>query len=191
MLPGVIESRNKAHLAGAASLGEDFTDVEEQFLDLSRAIEDNNIRYTQKNMSKVSDAYLALELRAIKADSIGKVRPVIAQAIDEKAEKYVPKSLALAKKSIDDADAFITGNRYAKEAIAQKVQESLFLAQRAGVLNTQSQAIEKMQPEEIALLDGKKPAPDYNPAVCPGRTEPGGGCPGEHHPGIHHPDPKR
>ena len=91
MLPEVIEARNKAHLAGAANLGERYTVVEEQFLDLTRAIEDNNIRYTQKKAPKVKETYLELELAAIKADSIGKVHPLIAQAIDEKAEKYVPR----------------------------------------------------------------------------------------------------
>ena len=151
MLPEVIESRKKAHLAGAANLGEDFTKVEEQFLDLTRAIEDNNIRYTQKNAPNVSKAYLALELNAIKAASIGKVLPLLAQAKDEKAEKYVPQSFSMAQKSVDDTDKFITGNRYAKEAIDQKVKESMFLAQRALTLNNQSKTLEKMNPEEIAL----------------------------------------
>jgi outer membrane protein OmpA-like peptidoglycan-associated protein len=151
MLPEVLESRNKAHQAGAANLGEDYADVEGQFLDLTRAIEDNNIRYTQKNAPKVKKAYLDLELLAIKTDSIGKVRPLIAQAIDEKAEKYAPLSLAMAQKSVDDTDNFITGNRYAKQAIDQKVKESMFLAQRAIILNNQSKALEKMKPEEIAL----------------------------------------
>ena len=168
MLPEVIESRKKAHLAGAANLGEDFTKVEKQFLDLTRAIEDNNIRYTQKNAPNVSEAYLALELSAIKADSIGKVRPLLAQAKDEKAEKYVPQSFSMAQKSVDDTDKFITGNRYAKEAIDQKVKESMFLAQRALTLNNQSKTLEKMNPEEIALGDGKKPASDYNPVISPG-----------------------
>lgn len=151
MLPEVIESRDKAHLAGAADLGEDFTDVEKDFLDLTRSIEKNNIRNTQKNALKVKEAYLALELRAIKADSIDKVRPFIVQAEEEKAEKFAPLSLSLAKKSIDDTDKFITGNRYAQEAIDQKVQESKFLAQRAISLNQQSQKLEKMKSEEIAL----------------------------------------
>ncbi len=151
MLPEVIESRKKAHLAGAENLGEDFTKVEGQFLDLTRAIEDNNIRYTQKNAPSVSKAYLALELNAIKAASIGKVLPLLAQAKDEKAEKYVPQSFSMAQKSVDDTDKFITGNRYAKEEIAQKVKESMFLAQRALTLNNQSKTLEKMNPEEIAL----------------------------------------
>jgi OmpA-OmpF porin, OOP family len=151
MLPEVIDSRDKAHEAGAAELGEDFTETEEDFLDLTRAVEDDNIRYTKKHGPKVREAYLALELRAIKADSIDKVRPFITQAEEEKAEKYAPLSLALAQKSIDDTDQFITGNRYAEEAIDQKVKESKFLAQRAISLNQQSQKLEKMKSEEIAL----------------------------------------
>ena len=151
MLPEVIESRKKAHLAGAANLGEDFTKVENQFLDLTRAIEDNNIRYTQKNAPSVNEAYLALELNAIKAASIGKVLPLLAQAKAEKAEKYVPQSFSMAQKSADDTDKFITGNRYAKEEIAQKTKASMFLAERALNLNNQSQTLDKMNPEEIAL----------------------------------------
>jgi outer membrane protein OmpA-like peptidoglycan-associated protein len=57
----------------------------------------------------------------------------------------------MAQKSVDDTDNFITGNRYAKQAIDQKVKESMFLAQRAIILNNQSKALEKMKPEEIAL----------------------------------------
>jgi len=151
MLPGVIESREKARRAGAVNLGDSHTDVEEQFLDLTRAIEDNNIRYTQKNAPKVKEAYLTLELNAIKSESIDKVRPLIAKAEDEQAKKYVPQSLSTAKDSVEDTDRFITGNRYAKATIDQKVRESRFKAQRALSLNAQSKAIEKMRPEEIAL----------------------------------------
>lgn len=151
MLPGVIESREKALVAGAVDLGEDFTKVEEQFLDLTRAIEDNNIRYTQKNAPKVQEDFLSLELQAIKTASIGKVHPLIAQAIDEKAEKYVPQTLETAQKSVADTDQFITGNRYAKEEIDQKVEESMFQAERTLSLNNQSKTLEKMKPEEIAL----------------------------------------
>lgn len=151
MLPDVIESRKKARLAGAADLGDVYTKVEEQFLDLTRAIEDNNIRYTQKNGPKVKEDYLSLELLAIKASSIGKVQPLITQAIDEKAKKYVPQTLEMAQKSVADTDQYITDNRYAKEEIDQKVKESMFQAQRTLSLNNQSKTLEKMTSEEIAL----------------------------------------
>ncbi len=151
MLPVVIESRDKAHLAGADSLGKEYDDVEKQFKDLTRAIEDNNIRYTQKNAPKVSEAYLALELHAIKANTIGKVVTVIDQAKKEKANKYVPDSLSLAQKKVDDTDAFISANRYAKEEIDKKTREAMFFAQRTLILNNQSKSLEKMEPENIAL----------------------------------------
>lgn len=151
MLPDVIESRKKARLAGAADLGDVYTKVEEQFLDLTRAIEDNNIRYTQKNGPKVKEDYLSLELLAIKTSSIGKVQPLITQAIDEKAKKYVPQTLEMAQKSVADTDQYITDNRYAKEEIDQKVKESMFQAQRTLSLNNQSKTLEKMTSEEIAL----------------------------------------
>ena len=147
----VIESRNKARSAGAANLGETYDDVEEAFIDLTDAIEDNNIRYTHKNAPKVNEAYLALELAAIKVDSIDKVRPVIEQAEREKAPKYVPHSFLLAQKRLDKADNFITENRYAKQEIDKEVQESMFLAQRTIILNNQSKDLEKKEPEEIAL----------------------------------------
>jgi OOP family OmpA-OmpF porin len=151
MLPAVIESRDKAHLAGADTLGKEYDDVEKQFKDLTRAIEDNNIRYTQKNAPKVSEAYLVLELHAIKANTIGKVISVIEQAKNEKAQKYVPKSLATAQKMVDETDAFINANRYAKKEIDKKTRESMFMAQRMLILNDQSKNLEKMEPENIAL----------------------------------------
>ena len=151
MLPDVIESRKKARLAGAADLGDVYTKVEEQFLDLTRAIEDNNIRYTQKNGPTVKEDYLSLELLAIKTSSIGKVQPLITQAIDEKAKKYAPQTLEMAQKSVADTDQYITDNRYAKEEIDQKVKESMFQAQRTLSLNNQSKTLEKMTSEEIAL----------------------------------------
>ena len=151
MLPEVIESRNKAHSAGAADLGQEYDAVEKQFLKLTQAIENNNLGSAKRKAPKVNDAYLALELSAIKVGTINKVRPVIEQAEKEKAQKYVPQSLSLAKKYLDDTDNFITQNRYAKEEINQKVQESMFIARRTLVLNNQSKKLETMELEEIAL----------------------------------------
>jgi outer membrane protein OmpA-like peptidoglycan-associated protein len=151
MLPNVIESRNKAQAAGAAYLGQEYDAVEKQFLKLTRAIENNNIGSAKRKAPKVSEAYLALELSAIKTGTIKKVRPVLEQAENEKASKYVPQSLSLAQKYFDDTDNFITQNRYAKEEIDKKVQESMFIARRTVVLNNQSKKLDTMKSEEIAL----------------------------------------
>jgi outer membrane protein OmpA-like peptidoglycan-associated protein len=151
MLPEVIESRGKAHAAGADKFGQEYDTVEKQFLKLTQAIENNRIGYAKRKAPEVSEAYLALELKAIKAATIKTVQPVIELAENEKARKYVPQSLSLAHQYYEDTDNFITQNRYATEDINKKVQESMFAAQRAVVLNNQSKKIEKLELEEIAL----------------------------------------
>jgi len=148
----VIESRDKARSVGAANLGERYDDVEEDFIKLTGAIEDNNIRYTHKKAPKVNEAYLTLELLAIKASSIDKVRPVLKQAEEEKAPRYVPQAFLLARERLDKADRFITENRYAKQEILHEVREAMFMTQRAIILNNQSKKLEEAELEEIALL---------------------------------------
>jgi OmpA-OmpF porin, OOP family len=151
LLPQVMESRNKAHMAGAAKLNEEYLQVEEQFQKLTEAIEKNNIKYTQKNSEKVEKAYKDLELRAIKNETIGKVRAVVAQAQEEKAEKYSPQAFALAQRHLAETDDFITKNRYATDDMQNKAKTALFYANRARVLTAQSKKLEIMAPQETAL----------------------------------------
>jgi OOP family OmpA-OmpF porin len=59
--------------------------------------------------------------------------------------------LAFAKKQLDETDAFITANPYAKVEMQQKAHESLFMARRLLTITDQSKKLEYMQPEETAL----------------------------------------
>lgn len=151
MLPQVLESRRKAHLAGAAKLVTEYADIENQFLKLTKAIEKNNIKYTQKNASKVEQAYQDLELLAIKNEAIGNAREIVAQAEENKAEKYAPQALELAQRRLSEADDFITKDRYATDDIENKAQAALFSAKRVGVLTDQSKKFEMMTPEYASL----------------------------------------
>lgn len=151
MLSAVIESRKLARAAGATKLEKDYAEVEKQFLDLTRAIEENNIRYAKRNAANVSEAYRALELRAIKTDTIGEVRTMIDQAEKVGAKKSAPQSLALTKKKLEETDAFITANPYAKAEMHQKADEVLFMARRLLTITNQSKKLQNMQPEETAL----------------------------------------
>ena len=54
-LPNAIKARNMAREAGATNLGEEYADVEESFIGLTRAIEDNNLNYAQRNQARVGD----------------------------------------------------------------------------------------------------------------------------------------
>ena len=147
----LIEARNKARVAGATGLGEDYVAAEKRFLGLTQAIEDNDLRYAQNNQKKLSDAFRQLEIRAIKEKTIGEVNTLIDQAEKEGAKKITPKSFVLAQEKLKDADEFISENPYDKDTMKKKADEALLMAKRLDPLMDQSRKIKSMDPEEIAL----------------------------------------
>ena len=65
-LADAIKGRELARDAGAAALAKDYTEVEDEFLKLTRAIEKNNLGYAQRNQAEVTEKFRQLEVRAIK-----------------------------------------------------------------------------------------------------------------------------
>jgi outer membrane protein OmpA-like peptidoglycan-associated protein len=150
-LPNAIKARELARAAGATNLGEDYVRAEEQFLKLTKAIENNDLKYAQNNGEKVAAAFDQLEVRAIKEQTLGEARKLIKQAEEEGARKLTPKTLAVAQQKLNGADAFISEHRYEKEKIQQKSAEALFQAQRLVQVTRQSKKIEEIEPEQISL----------------------------------------
>jgi outer membrane protein OmpA-like peptidoglycan-associated protein len=150
-LPNAIKARNLARDAGATSLGKRYTDAEEQFLNLTKAIEDNNLNYAQRSQARVAERFRELELRAIKVRTIGEVRRLIKDAENKGMQKIAPRSFSAAEKKLAEADAFITQNPYQKEKMHRLAAEALFLARRLHVIAEQSEKFETMEPEQITL----------------------------------------
>jgi OOP family OmpA-OmpF porin len=152
-LPKAIQARDMAREAGATNLGEDYADAEGRFIGLTRAIEDNNLNYAQRNQNSVAERFRVLELKAIKIRTIGEVRRLISLAEKQNMQKIAPQSFAQAEKKLAEADAFITENPYQKEKMHQLADEALFLAQRLHIIAQQSKMIEDMEPEQITLWE--------------------------------------
>ena len=150
-LPNAIKARNLARNAGATTLGREYTDAEERFLKLTRAIEDNDLAYAQRNQAGVAGEFRDLELRAIKVRTIGEVRRLIEDAEDKGLQKIAPRSYLAAEKKLAEADAFITQNPYQEEKMHRLAAEALFMAQRLHVIAEQSQKFEAMEPEQVTL----------------------------------------
>ena len=148
-LPEVIKSREMARAAGATKI-KDYAGVEDDFLTLTKAIEENNLWLAQRDRGSVSKAFRALELRAIKDQTIGEVRKLLAQAENDGARKYAPHSLSMAQQKLKNTDAFITQNPYEKTKMQEMANDALFYAQRLVQMNKQSQKIRSMESEEIA-----------------------------------------
>jgi outer membrane protein OmpA-like peptidoglycan-associated protein len=167
-LPNAIKARELARTAGATSLGEDYVNAEEQFLKLTKAIENNDLKYAQNNRHKVAAAFDELEVRAIKEQKLSEARKLIKEAEGEGARKIAPRTLLTAQQALKNADAFISQHRYEREKIQEKSSEALFQAQRLLQVTRQSKKIPDMEPEQITLwvegmlekMAGQLSAPD-------------------------------
>jgi len=149
-LSDVIKARENARAAGATNFREDYADADEQFLELTKAFEKNNLSWVLKNRAKVVRAFDELELRAIK-EILVEVQKLITEAKKRGAKKIAPNMLTVAQEKLSDVDAFISEHRYEKKKIDEQASEALFQARRLLQVMRQSEEIRTMEPEEITL----------------------------------------
>jgi OOP family OmpA-OmpF porin len=150
-LADTIKARDLARNAGATRLGEDYVQVEEQFLKLTKAIEDNDLKWAQRNRAKVTRAFDQLEVRAIKEQTLGEARKLIEQAKKTGGQKLAPETFGVAEAQLTEADTFISKHRYEKERIHRKASEALFQARRLNQVTRESEKLRTMEPEQITL----------------------------------------
>ena len=99
-LSQVIKAREFARAAGATNYEKEYAGVEEEFIELTEAIEKDKIQRAQKKAPNVIEQYRQLELRAIKEQALGKARKLIGQTEKEGAKKLEPNTYAEAQKKI-------------------------------------------------------------------------------------------
>ena len=150
-IPDAIKARELARQAGATNLESDYTAVENRFLDLTEAIEKDNLGYARRSQAGVTEQFRRLELRYIKIQTIGEVRRLIKEAKQKGLHKIAPESYAVAEKKLTEADNFITENPYQKEKMHQLAAEALFMARRIQPVAAQIEKVENMEPEQIVL----------------------------------------
>jgi len=149
-LPVVIKARERAQAAGASNFKEDYAEANEQFLELTKAIEKNNLPWALENRGRVIRAFDRLELRAIKGILV-EVSKLINEAKKRGAKKIAPKMFTVAQDKLSDVDAFISEHRYEKENIDENASKALFQARRLHQVMRQIEKIKTMQLEDIIL----------------------------------------
>jgi outer membrane protein OmpA-like peptidoglycan-associated protein len=150
-LSKVLKARELARAAGATNYEKEYAEIEEEFLELTKAIEKDKIKRAQKNAPKVSEQYRQLELRAIKEQTLGEARKLIGQAEREGAKKLAPNTYAEAQKKMLEVDEFISKNPYQKLKIHNMAGEALLQAGRLLQVTRQSETIKTMKPEMVTL----------------------------------------
>ncbi len=151
LLPDTIKARDMARAAGATKFEEDYADLEKDFLDLTFAIETDDLNYAQKNQANVTRGFRQLELRAIKEKTLGQVRELIRSAEKAGAKKIVSKTFARAENTLREADAFISEQRYQTDVISKKADDALFEAERLGQIMTLSEQMRSKDVEDNSL----------------------------------------
>ena len=124
------KARDIALKVGADRLGEPYMDVEKQYLKLTKAIENDNLSYAQKNAADVQAAFRDLEIMAIKNNAIGNARKMMADADKARVQKIAPAAYNDALQALDEADAYIGQNPYEADTISQKAAHAEFMARR-------------------------------------------------------------
>lgn len=145
------QAREKALAVEADKLGEPYQDVEQRYLRLTKAIENNNLSYAQKNAAKVQAAYRNLEIMAIKNNALGDARQLMAEAEKAKIPKMAPTAYNDARLALSEAESYIDLNPYATEMIDQMSSRAEFMARRMMVIAKTSRQFDNMTPEASAL----------------------------------------
>lgn len=153
----VIDARQAAISAGAASyFSKEMKKADEDFKDVTEDIEKNKLSSANKERKELQEKYLGLELKAIKEKHLGESRNTISLAKKEKAEKFAPRTLAVAEKSYIDTEAFITANRHNTMAIEARAAETKEAAMHALNINRTAKGSNKISSEETALAMEKE-----------------------------------
>jgi OOP family OmpA-OmpF porin len=148
----VIAARQAAVTAGAPSyFGKEFGRADDQLKDVTEDIEKNKLSSAAKDRAKLQERFLELELMAIQEKHLGESRNTISLAKKEKAEKFAPRTLAIAEKSYTDTEAYIKANRHNTVAIESRAAETKQAADHALNINRTAKGSDKVSSEETAL----------------------------------------
>lgn len=151
LLPAVMENRDLARKAGAAELGAEYQAVEDDFRNIVRAVEAGNAEPAVRNRAALADAFRRLELQAIKAGALSEVRRLLQQAAHEKTKRLAPQSHQTALARFEQAEAFITRDRYNTPEIERLADQARFYARRHLEIAEQCRVVESQSPETVVL----------------------------------------
>jgi outer membrane protein OmpA-like peptidoglycan-associated protein len=159
----IIVARQAAMSANANSLvAQDFSRLDNGLKKEMAKIENKERDQLKDKRSDFIAGYLDLELRAIKKTHLGESKFLIDESIKNGARDLAPKTLATTEKKYQEADLYITENRYntAEMTIqsadvlkeAKNLESTTATARGLTAMSTEETAL-RMQAEEARLND--------------------------------------
>lgn len=157
-IESVIVARQAAITAGApGSMASEFRKADERLTDVTADIERNELDPAIEHRSALQLTYLDLELRSIKQARLGSAQATIADAKKEGAKEFAPRTLAIAEKTVQEADAFITANRHDNSGLTLRSEAARNSADHLLKITRDSKAGKQTSSEETALrMEGEQ-----------------------------------
>lgn len=151
-LVDVLVARKAAISANANTLiPNEFSKLDSKVKEVTTKIEKDKKDKLKENKSDFIAGYMALELAAIKRYHLGESKFLIDESIKNGARNLTPRTLAVTNKMYQEADQFITQNRYNTEEIQARATEVLAEARKLESTTASARGLSASTPEEIAL----------------------------------------
>jgi len=148
----VVDARAAALAAGAkTNFGSEFRKVDEDLRDVAENVEENDLDLLNKKRGDLQARYLELELRGIKRSNLATAEGLVNEAKRKDADKWAPRTLAIAEKSIRDAEAYIIAHRHDTAQIKVMADKALADAQHVVEITGSAKSGNKTTDEEAAL----------------------------------------
>lgn len=128
----VTANRERAMKAGAPELfTEEFNELENEFRDTTKLVEDNKIEKAKKLRPGLITKYGQLELQSVKKGAVHFAKAAIADAKEKDADDYAPKTFKQAEDELTLALSILEANRNQSEKASVHTNRAIELARRS------------------------------------------------------------
>ncbi|WP_455203641.1 OmpA family protein [Kaarinaea lacus] len=154
ILQEVLAARNRAHKAGADKFYQQkMNELDTELSKIGKLIDNGNINKAKQRRPELQKAYLDLELEALKQSTIEGAQAAIAQARNNEAHKYAPKTFANAQEQLTLAQSVLEVDRTSREKANEHAYRSTVAANRSNYIAAVVKDIKrgKLSEEDIVL----------------------------------------
>ncbi|MFW2373783.1 MAG: OmpA family protein [Gammaproteobacteria bacterium] len=128
----IIANRDRAIKAGAPeSFAKEFKELEDEFRDASKLVEDNKIEKAKKRRPALITKYGQLELKSVKKGAVHLAKAAIADAKEKQADDYAPKTFKQAQEELTLALSILEANRNQSKKASVHTSRAIELARQS------------------------------------------------------------
>lgn len=152
ILSEVLEARSRARKAGADKFyTEQMKKLDEDLTKIGQLIDNGQIEKAKTRRPELQNAYLDLELAALKQSTIASAQKAIADAKASDAQKYAPKTLTNAQEELTLAQSVLEVDRTNRDKANAHANRATVLAKRSMYIAALLKDTKRRDGEDIVL----------------------------------------